>query len=88
LKKEVEIYNAKNLDTLAKDINENYKGKRVLVVGHSNTTPSMVNLLLNKESLSSIDENEYDKLYLVILNQCCDSELVEMQYGVESPKKQ
>ncbi len=87
LNKKVKIYNAKTLDVLAKEIKDNYKGKRLLVVGHSNTTPSMVNLLLNNESLSSIDEKEYDKLYLVVLNQCGKSELVEMQYGVESPKK-
>jgi phosphohistidine phosphatase SixA len=38
-----------------------------LVVGHSNTTPELVRLL-GGDSISAINETEYDRLYLVILS--------------------
>lgn len=38
-----------------------------LVVGHSNTTPEMVELL-GGDSISTINEDEYDRLYLLTLS--------------------
>jgi len=86
IQKEIEIYNPQNLEALASSIRTKHTGQRILVVGHSNTTPTLVNLLYNKEQIDQINESEYDKLYLVILNPCCENELIEMEYGVISPK--
>ena len=45
------------------------QGKRVLVVGHSNTTPAFVNRVINNEFYSNIDDNNNGKLFVVtILN--------------------
>lgn len=40
-------------------------GKTVLIVGHSNTVPAMVNQLLGQESVGQLAENEYDKLFII-----------------------
>ncbi|NRB49057.1 MAG: histidine phosphatase family protein [Saprospiraceae bacterium] len=49
------------LDQLVKD----QKGKTILIVGHSNTVPAMVNHLLGEEKLEQLSENEYDKIFMV-----------------------
>ena len=41
------------------------QGKTVLIVGHSNTTPSFVNKILGKETYTSIDESIHGNLYIV-----------------------
>ncbi|MFY7671756.1 SixA phosphatase family protein [Tenacibaculum sp. MEBiC06402] len=41
------------------------KGKTVLVVGHSNTTPFFANKILGKEKYLEIDETNYTNLYIV-----------------------
>ena len=44
------------------------KGKSVLVVGHSNTTPSFVNKLIGKEVYQDIDDNNNANLYIVTID--------------------
>ncbi|NER19017.1 histidine phosphatase family protein [Spongiivirga citrea] len=41
------------------------KGKRVVVVGHSNTTPNFVNSILGKKKYEQIDESVYGNVYIV-----------------------
>lgn len=43
------------------------KGKTVLIVGHSNTTPDFVNAILGEEKYGYIDEFENGLLYKVIV---------------------
>tara|TARA_R110002051_G_scaffold107616_2_gene180470 strand:- start:17787 stop:18314 length:528 start_codon:yes stop_codon:yes gene_type:complete len=40
-------------------------GKKVLVVGHSNTTPSFVNAVLGNETYADIDDANNGNLYIV-----------------------
>ncbi|NKI32540.1 phosphoglycerate mutase family protein [Croceivirga thetidis] len=44
-----------------------YKGKQILFVGHSNTTPEMVNYLLGSDVYAQMDENDYGSLFVVTL---------------------
>ena len=44
------------------------KGKNVLIVGHSNTTPSFANKILGKDLFKQINENNVDSnsnLYII-----------------------
>ncbi|MDY0779580.1 phosphoglycerate mutase family protein [Tenacibaculum sp. IB213877] len=43
----------------------NTTGSAVLVVGHSNTTPQLANMILGKEEFPNIDENNYGNLYII-----------------------
>lgn len=59
----VELYDARNLDALARRLLTD--GGRYLVVGHSNTTPQLVRLL-GGDPVSPIEEaSEYDRLYVL-----------------------
>ena len=43
------------------------QGKNVLIVGHSNTTPNLVNELLGKEKYPQIEDNNNGNLYVVTI---------------------
>ena len=43
------------------------KGKTVLVVGHSNTTPEFVNLLLGNKKYKHIDDTNNGNLYIITI---------------------
>lgn len=60
------IYDPRNYDvaTFLKDT----KGKNVLVVGHSNSTPQFVNTLLGKEKYDHIDDSNNANLYIVTIS--------------------
>ncbi|MFV8224604.1 SixA phosphatase family protein [Christiangramia aquimixticola] len=41
------------------------RGKTVLIVGHSNTTPTFVNKILGKEKYADLDDSENGALFIV-----------------------
>jgi broad specificity phosphatase PhoE len=43
------------------------KGKTILVVGHSNTTPAFVNKILGKRKYEDINDNDNSSLYIVTI---------------------
>lgn len=53
-----------NIDEFLKDTN----GKNVLIVGHSNTVPKMVNALIGKEEYKDMDDADNATLYKVTIN--------------------
>ena len=61
--KEVSIYDPRKLYDA--DFQKATKGKTVLVVGHSNTTPAFVNGILKEKKYSDIDEKESGALFIV-----------------------
>ena len=48
-------------------INE-IKGQRVLIIGHSNTIPDMVNRLIGESTYPPMSHTDYDKLFLITIN--------------------
>ncbi len=45
------------------------KGKHILIVGHSNTTPAFVNMILGKKKYKDIDDNDNSKLFIVTISE-------------------
>ena len=60
---EVIIYDASKLFT--EKIKADTKGKNVLIVGHSNTTPQFVNMILEESKYENIDDSENGALFIV-----------------------
>lgn len=58
------IYDHKKLDVFAADLLA-LQNKTVVVVGHSNTTPALVNLLIKEKKFESLDESVYNKIFIV-----------------------
>lgn len=62
---EITLYDPRNID--AQGFLEKTKGMNVLVVGHSNSTPSFVNAIIGKDKYQQIDENNNANLYIVTI---------------------
>jgi len=65
---ELRLYDSGNLEELAKELL--LVSGRYLVVGHSNTTPGLAQLL-GAEPGSDIADNEYDRLYVLVHRPGC-----------------
>ncbi|RKS93947.1 histidine phosphatase superfamily protein (branch 1) [Flavobacterium limicola] len=62
---EIKLYNPKtiNIESFKKET----LGKKVLIVGHSNTTTKFVNDIINKQSFSDIEDETFGNLYIVTI---------------------
>lgn len=65
---EVIDYNLSNPDSLMNAIIELHEGEQVLIVGHSNTTPYLVNITVGEEAFPPLDESVYDAVFEVRIN--------------------
>jgi len=75
----VEQYDATDLPQLVVKLRK--KGGRHLVVGHSSTTPKMVQLLGGKPGKPIDEPSEYDRLYVVTLESSGSVSTVLLRYG-------
>jgi 2,3-bisphosphoglycerate-dependent phosphoglycerate mutase len=65
-KLDITIYDPNNLNNVD-DFIKDTKGKTVLVVGHSNTTPAFVNVILGKRKYEDIDDRNNGNLYIITI---------------------
>jgi len=59
-----QIYDSRNLNQM-RDLIVSGKIKRIVVVGHSNTTPALANLLVKQDKYKNLAESEYDKIWII-----------------------
>ena len=64
---ETELYDPRDLFSLADQLKA--AGGRHLVVGHSNTTPNLVEILGGDPGSAIQEENEYDRLYILTISE-------------------
>jgi len=76
---EVELYDHRDLPSLVVILRRT--GGRHLVVGHSNTTPQMAELLGGSPGSAINEEAEYDRLYIVTIGTDGAASSVMMRYG-------
>ena len=62
-----------------------YAGETVLIVGHSNTIPGMVNILLQSEEVPDLDDSTYDNLFIVTVFPGGNAKALRLRFGVFSP---
>jgi broad specificity phosphatase PhoE len=60
---EVQSYDPKDFDI--KNLVSKNNGNKILIVGHSNTTPDNVNELLDEKQFESIDHHDHGYLFIV-----------------------
>ncbi|ESU20429.1 hypothetical protein FEDK69T_29480 [Flavobacterium enshiense DK69] len=66
-KKEITKYSSRLFDS--EQFKQDCFGKNVLVVGHMNTIPVIVNRLINRNIYEDIDENIYGNLYIITITE-------------------
>jgi broad specificity phosphatase PhoE len=77
------IIDAKKTPDLVNGILNDHRGQTILVVGHSNTVPEIINAL-GGGSLPDIPDNEYDNLFIVTIYKFGKAKVVKLKYGAPS----
>jgi 2,3-bisphosphoglycerate-dependent phosphoglycerate mutase len=71
---------AADADGLVNHILSNHRGETVLVAGHSNTVPVIIEKLRGGQ-IPPITDTEYDKLFIVTLYRFGKAKVVQLRYG-------
>ncbi|HVG33404.1 MAG TPA: phosphoglycerate mutase family protein [Pyrinomonadaceae bacterium] len=72
--------NASDTDALVNDILSNHRGETVLVAGHSNTVPEIIDKLKGGQ-IAPVSETEFDKLFVVTVYRWRRAKVVQLRYG-------
>ena len=76
----VTIRSGKDIDGLLADIGERHVGGRVVVVGHSNTVPAIIDKLTRGATEISLADEEYDALFVVTVTRFGPPAVVTLRY--------
>ncbi|HCT52176.1 MAG TPA: hypothetical protein DF712_06910 [Balneola sp.] len=62
---DVVSYDPRAPKVFVKKLIKEHAGEVVLIVGHSNTTPFLVNMVLGEDKFQQLDESDYDEIFIV-----------------------
>lgn len=63
--KEIIIYDPRSLKEFSQSLMKDNMGGTIIISGHSNTTPSLANLLLGEEKFEQFNEDDYGNLIII-----------------------
>lgn len=63
----IKTYNPAQQNALAKQLMENAKGKKVVIIGHSNTVQEIVEAFGAKRPVKDLTEDDYDYIFMVTI---------------------
>lgn len=78
---QINSYDAADTELFIEQLVKEYKGKIILVVGHSNTVPAMIGNMGASKNVPPIAENEYDNIYLVSIPWFGKTKTIRLRYG-------
>jgi phosphohistidine phosphatase SixA len=73
-------YEAKNQDVMIRETLGRGPGKKFLVVGHTNTIPSLLNELTKSTDYKDIPSNEFDNIYVVATRGISQTKVLHFKY--------
>lgn len=76
----IKKYTAFDFDEL-KQLCDTHAGETIVISGHSNNIPWIVNMLTGEGSLSDFDEKDYDNLIIVSLSKSGKGKFIHLNYG-------
>jgi len=74
------LYEANNPELFAEQLFETHVNQTILIVGHSNTTPNLIQGILKTEDLEVIHHDEYDNFYFINANGVGQGKLTKYKY--------
>ncbi len=77
---EIKTYGWKDPEALLSSIIETHKGGIVIISGHSNTTPTLANLLLGESAFENFDEKDYGNLLIVSAASLGQGQLLHLRF--------
>jgi broad specificity phosphatase PhoE len=78
---EIQLYDAKNIKAAAASMLQNNTGKNLLIIGHSNTVLETIEAMGAKKPFDNIADQDYNNLFLLIINPDGSTEVTAMHYG-------
>lgn len=78
---EVKTYNPADLPAFAKQVLQEYAGKNVLVIGHSNTIIPTIQAFGAAKPFDTLDDEDYDQLFKIIIGADNKASLQVKHYG-------
>ena len=64
----IQEYHHGKLEEFSQNLLDEHRGKKILVVGHSNTTPDLLNIFMGEKVKGMIDESDYENLYIISIS--------------------
>ena len=77
----VNKYDAEDRESVLETILKNYKGKIILVVGHSNTLPELIANLGASKKVPPIDDMEFDNIYVISIPWFGKTKTIRLRFG-------
>ncbi len=77
----VNTYDAADTETVLAEILKSYKGKIILVVGHSDTLPQLIANLGASKKVPPIAEAEYDNIYIISIPWFGKTKTIRLRFG-------
>lgn len=65
---------------MVREMKERAVNENVLIVGHLNTIPELINYVVGKKELSNIPYYMYDHLFIVVWRKCGNAHLLQLKY--------
>jgi broad specificity phosphatase PhoE len=81
LELQIMTYDETDTEKFLETVVREYKGKIVLVVGHSNTIPDMIGNMGASKNVPPIVDDEYDNIYLVSIPWFGKTKTIRLRYG-------
>ena len=78
---EINEYDAEDTEGVLETILRTHKGKIILVVGHSDTSPLLIADLGASKNVPPIADNEYDNIYLISIPWFGKTKTIRLRYG-------
>jgi len=75
------LYDPSDNEAVLATILKNHKGKIILVVGHSNTVPTLIADLGASKKVPPIAADEYDNIYIVSIPWFGKTKTIRLRYG-------
>ena len=74
-------YNPRELQELATNLLATQTGKTILLIGHSNTNPELLNIFTKTNDYPPMTEKQYDDIFLLRVHEIGTTEVMHLQYG-------
>jgi 2,3-bisphosphoglycerate-dependent phosphoglycerate mutase len=75
------IYQPKDLKQIGADITSSKEVNKVIVAGHSNTTPALANVFMGEKIIDAgFDESDYDNILIVQITAAGQKTLYQLRY--------
>lgn len=77
---EITIYDPKGLKEFSLKLLKDNSGGTVVISGHSNTTPTLANLLLGEEKFKQFEDSDYGNLLIITTSDSGKPKLLHLRY--------